>query len=359
MGGKSIRLICVPFHGKMVRHDCMKESIDRLFSEFNSAKKPGLAVGVIKNREVVLAKGYGVANLETGDKCTPSTNFRLASLTKQFTAMAVMILAEQRKLQLDDSLASLFPEYPPHGKAITLRHLLTHRSGLLDYEELIPASATLQIKDKDILDLLLQQDRTYFAPDSAFRYSNTGYVLLALVVEKISGQSFPEFLQENIFRPLQMKGTVAFEKGGSEVCNRALGYTGLQQTDQSVTSATLGDGGIYSSVADLSLWDQSLYTEQLVSAEMLQQAFAIGSDTSDFPKTGYGFGWYVTRQRDVDCLWHYGETCGFSSYIQRFPSKGLTVILLSNRGGVRLAAISRTLVELFWNEPKPSPCPQP
>ncbi|HZM03060.1 MAG TPA: serine hydrolase domain-containing protein [Candidatus Saccharimonadales bacterium] len=337
----------------------MKQVIDRLFAEFSSPEAPGIAVSVIKDSEILVSKGYGAANLETGMACSPRTNFRLASVTKQFTAMAVMILAERGKLRLDDSLTNIFPDYPAHGETITLRHLLTHRSGLLDYEDLIPASTTVQLKDRDVLELLRQQNKTYFSPGSAFRYSNTGYVFVALLVEKISGRSFAEFLRENIFRPLDMVGTVAFEPGISSVGHRALGYTGDKQTDQSVTSATLGDGGIYSSVADLVHWDQSLYTEQLVSDEMLRQAFAASSASSDYPDSGYGFGWYVTRRRGVECLWHYGDTCGFSSYIDRYPSKKLSVILLANRRDAALASISRTLVEMFWNESKISPCRLP
>ena len=346
--GKSIHLICGAFASRMTR-DRMKQIIDRLFAEFSSPDAPGIAVSVIKDGEILVSEGYGIANLETGVACSPRTNFRLASVSKQFTAMAIMILAERGKLRLDDSLVNIFPDYPIHGEAITLRHLLTHRSGLLDYEDLIPASTTVQLKDQGVLELLRRQNKTYFPSGSAFRYSNTGYVFLALVVEKISGRSFAIFLRENIFQPLDMAGTVAFEPGISHVGHRALGYTGGKETDQSVTSATLGDGGIYSSIADLFHWDQSLYTEQLVSKEMLRQAFAASSASSDYPGSGYGFGWYITRRRGVECLWHYGDTCGFSSYIERYPFKKLSVILLANRRAAALAPLSRTLVEMFWN----------
>jgi CubicO group peptidase (beta-lactamase class C family) len=341
----------------------MKQIIHPLFAQFDSAGEPGLAAAVTRNGKVLFAEGYGLANLETGAACSTRTNFRLASLTKQFTSMAVMILAERSQLRLDDLLTTIFPEYPAHGHGVTLRHLLAHRSGLLDYEELIPASTTMQVNDNDVLQLLRQQDKTYFPPGSAFRYSNTGYVFLALVVEKISGQGFAEFLRENIFRPLKMEGTVAFQSGISTIRDRAIGYTGKQQTDQSVTSATMGDGGIYSSVADLLLWDRSFYTTDLISAEMMQEAFRVYSPETDFPGSGYGFGWYLTRHRDAVCHWHYGESIGFSTYIERYPEKRMTVILLANRTGAPLADMSRALVETFWNEPKPLlyslPCSPP
>ncbi len=333
-------------------------AIDHLFADFSLPGVPGASAMLIEDGKILLAANYGLANLETGAACSTDTDYRLASVTKQFTAMSIMILAERGKLSLDDHLAKFFPGYPAHGKDITVRHLLTHTSGLLDYEDLIPPGTTVQVKDKDVLQLLRQQDKTMFPPGTAFHYSNTGYAFLALVVEAASGKTFAEFLRENIFQPLGMAHTVAYEAGISTVPHRALGYTAgvsgenrrraFKLTDQSVTSAVLGDGGIYSSTTDLFKWDQALYTEQLVRREMLKLAFTASSSSSDASGSGYGFGWYVGSHRGIPSVWHYGGTCGFSTRIERYPQKKLTLIILANRRDAPLSDISRAITDLYW-----------
>jgi CubicO group peptidase (beta-lactamase class C family) len=333
-------------------------TIDHLFADFSLPGVPGASVMLIEDGKILLTASYGLTNLETGAACATDTNYRLASVTKQFTAMSILILARRGQLSLDDPLPKFFPGYPAYGKDITVRRLLTHTSGLLAYEDLIPPSATVQVKDKDVLQLLRQQDKTMFPPGTAFHYSNTGYAFLSLIVEAASGRRFAEFLHENIFQPLGMANTVAYEAGISTVPHRALGYTArvngdtkrrvFDMTDQSLTSAVLGDGGIYSSTADLFKWDQALYTEQLVSREMLQQAFTASSKTSDSKDSGYGFGWYVGSYREVPSVWHYGATCGFSTHIERYPQKKLTLIVLANRRAAPLADISRAITDLYW-----------
>jgi CubicO group peptidase (beta-lactamase class C family) len=184
--------------------------------------------------------------------------------------------------------------------------------------------------------LLRREDRTAFPAGTRFRYSNSGYALLALVVEAASGKPFSTFLRQNIFEPLAMRNTVAWEAGVSEVPRRAIGYTRrgavFEETDQSVASAVLGDGGIYSSIIGLLQWDQALYGEKLVRRAILEQAFTDHGN-------GYGFGWFVDREK----VWHYGETCGFTTRIERFPRQRRTVILLANRRDANLAAIARKL----------------
>jgi CubicO group peptidase (beta-lactamase class C family) len=309
---------------------------DALFAEFDRPDVPGAGVLVAREGEILLARGYGLANLATGTHVTPHTNFRMASLTKQFTAMSIMMLAERGKLALDDRLPAFFPRFPRYGDSITLTHLLTHSSGLLDYEDLIPLGRTAPLKDSDVLEILGQQDRAWFPAGAEFRYSNGGYALLALVVEAASGKRFADFLLENIFEPLGMRNTVAYEAGISEVPFRAVGYTRrgdrFEETDQSIASAVLGDGGIYSSITDLFKWDQALYGEKLVSRSLLDRAFTnhIG---------GYGFGWFI----DGEKVWHYGETCGFTTRIERYRNKRLTIILLANRRDANLAAIAQKL----------------
>jgi len=323
-------------------------SIDEEFVEFDRPDVPGLALMLIENGAASIVRSYGLANLETRVPCQPHTNFRIASLTKPFTAMAIMILSVDGELSLDGKLHRFFPVFPPYGSEITVRHLLTHTSGLLDYEELIPPGITTQLHDRDVLEILRRQDKTHFRPGAGFKYSNGGYALLALIVEIVSRRPFAEFLRAKIFLPLGMNGTVAYEAGRSEVPHRALGYsksgTTYEETDQSLTSAVLGDGGIYSSVLDLFKWDQALDTEELVPCAFLQQAFVAHAESSDVPGSGYGFGWYVERRSGTECVWHHGSTCGFSASFHRFPERKRSVILLANRSDAGLEAIVRRIV---------------
>lgn len=326
--------------------------VDALFRDFDKPDAPGAAVIVIKEGKALFAKGYGLADLEKKTPCTTNTNFRLASVTKQFTAIAVLILAEQGKLSLEDRLPKFFPEFPAYGKTISMRHLLTHTSGLPDYEDHIPGRSTIPLSDRDVLFILRQQTKTDFPPGAQFHYSNSAYALLALIVEKVSGQTFPEFLKAKIFDMLGMTNSIAYVAGRSCVPNRAYGYvnglSGWEFSDQSVTSAVLGDGGIYSSVADLFKWDLALYNEKLISRKMLADAFTPHSSQSDFEGNGYGYGWYVGSFRDAEHIWHYGSTCGFSTRIERFPGRRLSVIVLTNRRDAEISPIMEKLVELFW-----------
>ena len=326
-----------------------------MFHDYNQTDSPGASVLVVKGGKVLLAKGYGLANVEERIRCGTNTNFRLASVTKQFTAMAVMILAERKKLSLDERLTDFFPEFPDYGKQITLRHLLNHTSGLIDYEDVIPKGTEIPVLDRDVLRLLMRQDKIYFAPGTKYRYSNTAYALLALIVEARSGNTFARFLQENIFRRLGMANTLAYEGGLSVVLNRAYGYSpagnGFRRTDQSLTSSVLGDGGIYSSVADLYRWDQALYTDRLVKRKMLQLAFTPGPAT-DHPETGYGFGWFVGHYRGLKEIWHSGNSIGFTTRIARFPERKFTVIILTNRNEAKIAELPHRIADwcLFPSE---------
>jgi len=324
--------------------------LDALFQNFNQPESPGASVMVIHRGKVVVAKGYGLANVEEKIPCGPETNYRLASVTKQFTAMAVLILADRRKLSFEECLTDFFPEFPAYGRQITLRQLLNHTSGLLDYEDLIPPGTELPVLDRDVLRLLMRQDKTYFPPGTKYRYSNSAYALLAEIVTARSGLTFARFLQQNIFRPLKMKGTLAYEGGVSVVANRAYGYSaaagGFKRTDQSLTSSVLGDGGIYSSVADLYRWDQALYTDKLVSRKLLQQAFAPGPAT-DLPDTRYGFGWYISQYRGAREIWHRGSTIGFSTRLVRFPEQQFTVIILTNRDEAGITEFAHRLADWY------------
>lgn len=303
--------------------------IDGLMRDYDGAV-PGAALLVVKDGAPVVRRGYGLADLEAREAATPATNFRLASVTKQFTAAAALLLAEDGALRLDDPVRRWLPSLPPAASGVTIRHLLTHTSGLIDYEDVIAASMARQLRDADVLALLESGDRTYFAPGADYRYSNSGYALLALVVERASGRSFADFLRERFFLPLGMADTVAHQDGVDTVAHRAFGYSEeggtWRRTDQSQTSAVLGDGGIYSSIDDLAKWDAALYDDRLLSDASRRLAFAPATPTDD-PEVQYGFGWRITG----DSLWHSGETAGFRNVIVRYPDRRLSVVLLTNR----------------------------
>ena len=330
----------------------LEKRIDSLFAAFNHPDAPGTSVMVIRNGKMLLAKGYGMANIEARQLATPSTNYRLASVTKQFTATAVMILADRKKLRYDNVLTDFFPDFPAYGKKITVKHLLQHTSGLMDYENVMPETTTVQLLDKDVLALMKRQERTYFEPGTKYLYSNSGYALLALIVEKQSGISFAKFLEKNIFKPLKMTATVAFENGISKVKNRAYGYSPIdslhpdifKQTDQSMTSAVLGDGGIYSSVMDLAKWDKALYNTPLVRKRTQRMAFT-PNILPDGTNTEYGFGWRISDYKGKLCYHHSGSSIGFRNEIQRFPQQKTTVIILTNRDNADPKVIAEKIAD--------------
>lgn len=315
-----------------VRPDARTQAVDTLMQRY-AGDVPGASLLVLKDGAPVVRKAYGYADLEHGVAATPATDYRLASVSKQFTAAAILLLHEDGKLDLDDSIRHWLPELPAIDQPITLRQILSHTSGLVDYEDLMSPDATEQISDQGVLDLLARADTLYFAPGSAYRYSNSGYVLLGLVIERASGMTLPAFLKSRIFDKLGMAHTLMYEHDrGPEVPNRAYGYSDIDgtwtRTDQSPTSATRGDGGIYSSIDDLAKWDAALYDDRLLSDASRTLAFSPHVKVVGEPyEASYGFGWRITGET----LWHSGETMGFRNVIVRWPRRHLTVILLSNR----------------------------
>jgi len=311
-----------------------EKKMDDIFNSYNKPHLPGAAVMIIKNGEIIFEKGYGLANIESEAAIDRFTNFRLASVTKQFTAMSVLLLIERGKLNYNTTLTEIFPGYPGYGSKINIKHLLQHTSGLVDYEDMIDDTVTVQLKDNDVLNLMMKTDSTYFQPGSQFRYSNTGYALLSLIVERISLKPFRDFLYENIFNPLGMENTIAYEKNINEVRNRAYGYTisnsGVELTDQSVTSAVLGDGGIYSSLNDLYKWDQALYTNKIISEKYRAESWTPGV-TSAGDEFSYGYGWHLERRYNTKVVYHTGSTRGFRNIIYRIPEKRFSIIILTNR----------------------------
>lgn len=322
----------------------IETQVDEIFSAYNGDGIPGAAIMVIKDGEPAMVRTYGTADIERGIAVGPATNFRLASITKQFTATCIMMLVERGELRLDATLPQLFDDFPAYGQEITLRNLLQHSSGLIDYESMIPDDFTGQVSDSDALRSMMEVDRTYFEPGSQYRYSNTGYAMLSVLIENIAGIPFPQFLKENIFDPLGMDNSVAFQKGISTVNNRAFGYTVEDQvvdfSDQSSTSAVLGDGGIYTSVLDYFKWDQALYSDKLLTRASLEEMWTAGHGD-------YGYGWRVDTVAGHRRLHHDGSTSGFRNYVMRFPDDHLTVLVLTNRRAPDAMPLAEAVANLF------------
>jgi len=350
------------------------KQVAAVFGGIANEKTPGLAVMVKQDGRVVYERGYGLKELRAGSRIDAKTNFRLASVTKQFTAMAVMLLAHDKKVRYETTVGEIFSGFPEYGKKITVRQLLNHTSGLPDYEDLMAAeekgkgpiwSPEKQIEDAEVLALLEKEKSGRFAPGTKWAYSNSGYVLLGMIVAKVSGKSYGDFLRERIFAPLKMTDTVVFQKGKNVVPNRAYGHSkdanGFKETDQSSTSATLGDGGIYSSVDDLSKWDDALENHALLSEEEMKPALepakfggagnAVLPDDAPAGLRGapveYGFGWFLDPYKGQERMWHYGDTMGFKTAIQRFTKERLTVIVLCNRTDLDPGALATRVADLY------------
>jgi CubicO group peptidase (beta-lactamase class C family) len=339
------------------------ERTEALLTPLVSSGEPGIAVLIVKDGRIAFERGYGVAELRTGRPIDARTNFRLASVSKQFTAAAVMLLVRDGRLRYESRLTDIFPDFPEYGREITVRNLLQHTSGLPDYEDLMPPAPEpespdpVQIKDGEVLALLKRTPAPLFPPGTAWQYSNSGYVVLGQIAEKISGKPFDQFLEKRIFAPLKMRRTVAYVRGRNTVSNRAFGHGRelgqWRETDQSPTSATLGDGGIYSSLADLIRWDDSLDRGTLLKKEEMRfalepvQVLGARPVEPDGTPASYGFGWFLNPWKGRPRMWHYGETRGFRTAIERFPAARITVVVLANRSDLDAAALALRTAEIY------------
>jgi len=297
----------------------------------------------------------GIADFEQNLAVTPKTNFRLASVTKQFTSMSILQLIENGQITLETSIKDIFPQFPNYGQEITIKHLLQHTSGVWDYENMVPEEQTAQVKDKDVLEMMMGIDEVYFEVGEKYQYSNTAYALLTQILEKVTGQPFRIYLQDNIFSRLAMNNSVAYENGINEVSNRAYGYTiegtgVVMLTDQSKYSAVLGDGGIYSNLEDLYKWDQSLYTDALLGDHFMEMAVA-NHKTNDGVFMDYGYGWRIEQYKGHDIRYHTGSSIGFRNIIYRMKDEQFTVVILTNRdSGSEFSTLdtAHKVIDLFF-----------
>lgn len=309
----------------------LQRRLDSVITSAIQPGEPGIALYVENNGNVVYKNGFGL-DKTNGKRLKASTNFRMASVSKQFTAMSILLLEKGGKVSFDDPISRFFPEIPAVvGNRVLLRHLLTHSSGIIDYEAIMDDSKTIQLLDADVLTLLSKQDTTYFAPGSKFRYSNSAYALLALITERISGQTLPVFMKDHIFKPLKMKNSLMYETS-APIPNRAMGFARdrdkkLYANDQSSTSAVKGDGGVYTSLNDYSKWTHALWNSDLLNLPdvLTRLNFPIKEVTGSY----YGPGWFYF-DKDQPSLFHSGSTCGFSTFSINIPGQKTSIVYFSN-----------------------------
>jgi len=311
----------------------MIAEIDAIMNAEVKADGPGAAVAVVKDGSVVHRAAYGLANLEWQIPLQPDTIFRLASVTKQFTAVAIMMLAEQGKLSVDDPLTKFLPDYPTSGHHITVHHLLTHTSGIFSYTS-SPEALNNLLADRTPQEICDSFCRVPFdfKPGARFLYNNSGYILLGMIIEKLSGMSYADFIQKHIFEPLGMKNSY-YLSNEPIVARRASGYdegpNGLQNSRYISMTQPHAAGALGSTVDDLVLWDRALTENRLISAETLAQMHT-SATLEDGTLTNYGYGWAVTQYQQRPVIEHGGGIFGFSTFVARFPEDGLSLVVLSN-----------------------------
>ena len=307
-------------------------NVTPLFEHLNEGVQPGAAVMVVKDGDIVYSGAFGYANLAEKIPIDAHSMFRLGSLSKQFTAMAIMVLADSGKLDYDDPLTRYVPELDDYP-GITVRHLLTHTAGLPDYYDILDGSAGMPI-NADMPGILASMDGPLFAPGERYEYSNPAYELLALIVEKASGQPFTAFMDQHVFEPAGMHEALIYDQSEPEMENRAYGYEptadGFRIDDYDELNYLLGAGGVYATLEDFFAWDRALDSGSVVSAATLKAGWTRhvlnNGDAID-----YGFGWRLNQRRGHRRMAHDGSWVGFRTSIAKYPDEKLTIVVLSNR----------------------------
>lgn len=325
------------------------------------ADKPGASAIVVKDGKVLFRKAYGMAPVELGVPLQPDMVFRLGSITKQFTAVAILMLAEDGKLALSDPIEKYLPGYPTQGHVITIEHLLTHSSGIQSYTDIPGWMQDRILPDLKPLALIdgFKKEPMQFAPGTRFRYNNSGYVMLGAIIEKASGQSYEAFLKQRIFEPLGMKSA---HYGSNEpiLARRVPGYTednGVVANARYLSmTQPYSAGSLVASVDDLAAWDAALYTEKLLKQASLAKAWT-PYKTSDGTATTYGYGWSVDQLRGRLAIQHGGGIFGFSTYATRLPNEKVYVAVLANSDSpvTDPGLVAKKLAAIAVGDPFPEP----
>ncbi|HET9906166.1 MAG TPA: serine hydrolase domain-containing protein [Anaerolineales bacterium] len=324
--------------------------IDELLTSLTAKDEFTGAVLVARNGEILLSHGYGLADRDNNLPNTPQTKFRLASITKEFTAAAILMLQEQHKLNVEDPICRYIPDCPAAWQEITIHHLLSHTSGIpniTDFPDFSAFKATPSPPDQTIE--RFRNKPLDFEPGEKGSYSNSGYVLLGTIIEQASGQSYESFLQKYIFEPVQMNNSGYDHNDGA----LATGYTGSRarwetpgDLDMSLPFAA---GGLYSTIEDLYLWDQALYTERLLSQESLDRMFTSQAMLSNLGMD-YGYGWFIQDVNNRRVLSHSGGIEGFATEMRRYPDDKVTIIILSNRDTTNVIAVGDQIARIVFTK---------
>ncbi|MFV8348043.1 serine hydrolase [Flavobacterium sp. ZB4P13] len=346
------------------------QKIDSLLNSLYSDQKINGNVLVAEKDKVIYKHSFGNANEEKKQKLDENSVFELASVSKQFTAMAIMILKEKKMLSLDDNFTKYIPELSNY-KGITIRNLLNHTGGLPDYEEVMD---TLFDKNKiainkDIITLYAKHNpKILFEPNTKWKYSNTGYALLASIIEKVTGMNYGDYLNKVIFKPLKMNNTTVFRRRytSQQINNYAFGYLYSDSIKKYILpddfaetkyviwlDGIVGDGTVNSTVIDLLKWDRALYSNKLLSAEGMKEIFEVAT-LNDKSKTKYGFGWFVEENVDFGkIVSHSGGWPGYKTYIDRNITNDKTIIILQNHENVSIPV--KSIRAILYNKPMPKP----
>jgi CubicO group peptidase (beta-lactamase class C family) len=334
------------------------ERVNRLFARWDKPDSPGCELAVIKDGQIIYKHAYGAADLERNVPISPATVFDIGSIAKQFTAMSIALLAKEGKLSLDDDVRKYIPDLPNYGTTITIRHLIYHTSGLRDYSQLMALAAMPDENHytySQVLDLLARQKELTFRPGDQHLYSNSGYLMLSLIVKKASGKPLREFAAENIFKPLGMNNTRFVDDYTSIVKNRAIGYStrndGSGYQLASSVSDLVGDGGLLTTVEDLFLWDQNFYDNKLGGGgkELIDQVLTRGKLNNGTPLE-YAFGQRIAEYKGLPIVRHGGEWAGYVSEIIRFPAQRFSVILLANTDSMNVARLTKQVADIYLTD---------
>ncbi len=307
---------------------------DKILSAQFKSDGPGCAALVAYKGEIIYIKAFGLANIENGVPMKPDMIFRIGSITKQFTAIAILRLMEQGKLDLQDELTKYIPDYPVNGKKITIEHLLTHTSGIKSYTDMEEFNAAVQGKDMKVDELIafFKNKPMDFDPGTNWKYNNSGYVLLGAILEKITGKPYGEYIEETIFKPLGMKNSL-YGSNSKIIPNRASGYdpgkTGIQNASYLSMTLPYAAGSLMSSVEDLYKWNRALRSNQLVKKETLEKAFT-GYKLQTGRNANYGYGWSIGEIGNHRVIEHSGGIPGYLSDALYAPEDDIFIAVLSN-----------------------------
>ena len=337
--------------------------VDKVFERMDKPASPGCALAVVRDGRVVYARGYGMANLDHDIVITPSTVFHVASVSKQFTAAAILLLAREGKLSLDDEVRKHVPELPDFGTTLTIRHLIHHTSGLRDQWELLILAGWRYsldlITDDDVLQVMSRQKDLNFPPGSEHLYCNTGYTLLATIVKRVSGQTFREFTDARLFKPLGMTRTFFRDDHAEIIKGQAYGYVPARDTFRlSVTNFdTAGATSLHTTVEDLALWDRNFYDGRVGGRALLDDLLKKGV-LSNGEELAYASGLVHGTYRGLATVGHGGSDAGYRSDFVRFPAERFSVVCLCNLSTSNPSELTRRVVDIVL-EGKLGPAPAP